>query len=81
VVDNEVVLAIYLTGAMLVACGVYAAGRRLCDRRSPATHPLIVSMLAGVVWPLLVIGLVELSAVVGFTKIQSKPGPGVGIFA
>jgi hypothetical protein len=40
-----------------------------------------VSLVAGAVWPLLVVGLVEMSSVVVFTKVQSKPGPGVGIFA
>jgi hypothetical protein len=40
-----------------------------------------VSLIAGAAWPLLVVGLVEMSSVVVFTKVQSKPGPGVGIFA
>ena len=50
-------------------------------RRSPAAHPLGVSLIAGAVWPLLVVGLVELSSVVVLTKVQSKPSSGVGIFA
>jgi hypothetical protein len=40
-----------------------------------------MSLLAGAVWPLLIVGLVELSSVVVLTKAQSKPRPDVGIFA
>ena len=40
-----------------------------------------MSLIAGAVWPLLVVGLVEMSSVVVITKVQSKPSPGVGICA
>ena len=79
-VDTQVV-AIYLGGWVLATLGMYAASRRWNDRHSPAPHPLWVSVIAGGVWPLLIVGFVELSSVVLFTKVQSKSGPGVGIFA
>ena len=75
VVDTLVV--IYLGGWMLATLGVYAASRRWNDRRSPAPHPLGVSLFAGAVWPLLLVGLVELSSVIVYAKVQSTPGPGV----
>jgi hypothetical protein len=71
----------YLGGWILVTLAAYAAGRRLSDSRSPAPHPLAVSIVAGALWPLVLVGLVELSSVVVYSKVHSKPGPGIGIFA
>lgn len=76
----ELIVA-YFVGWIVAALGLYAAGKRMSDERAPSLHPLPLSVAAGAVWPLLVVGLVELSSVVVFTKVQSKPGPGVGIFA
>ncbi|HEX2283804.1 MAG TPA: hypothetical protein VHI10_03070 [Mycobacterium sp.] len=70
----------YLGGWILVTLGVYGASRRLSDPRSPAPHPLGVSILAGALWPLLFIGLVEMSSVVVCTKARAKPET-IGIFA
>ena len=72
---------IYLGGLLPVTFAVYAAGRRLGDRQSPADHPLLVSLVAGVVWPLLVVGLVELSSIIVFTRVQPKIASEVGILA
>ena len=77
----DILVGIYLGGWILVTLAVYAAGRRWNDRQSPAPHPLRVSLFAGAVWPLLLVGLVELSSVIVYAKVQSKPGQGVGIFA
>ena len=76
-------IAIYLIGWLPVSFAAYAAGKRLADRRTPAQQPfmVIVSLAAGAIWPLLVVGLVELSSVMVFTKVPSKPRPSVGIFA
>jgi hypothetical protein len=75
------VVVIYLSGWVVASLGLYAAGRRLSDDRAPAPNPLAVSIAAGAVWPLLLVGLVELSSVVVFTRFQSKPGSEVGIYA
>jgi uncharacterized membrane protein YhdT len=72
---------VYLSGWLAVTFAAYAAGRRLGDPQSPANHPLLVSLAAGVVWPLLVIGLVELSSIMVFAKSQPKPASRVGILA
>jgi hypothetical protein len=42
---------------------------------------VVLSLVAGAVWPLLVVGLVELSSVMMFFKAPSKASGGVGIFA
>ena len=78
VVDTLVV--IYLGGCMLTILGVYAASRRWNDRRA-APNPLGVSLFAGAVWPLLLLGLVELGSVIVYAKVQSSRVPGAGIFA
>jgi hypothetical protein len=74
-------LIIYFAGWAVTGFAAYAAGRSLSHRSSPAVNPLVVSVAAGAVWPLLVIGLVELSSVMVLTKVPSKPRPSVGIFA
>jgi hypothetical protein len=74
-------IVIYLCGWLAVTFAAYAAGRRLADRESPPDHPLVVSLAAGAVWPLLVVGLVELSSIVVYTKVQPKPASNVGILA
>lgn len=72
-------IVIYLFGSLVAACGAYAAGRHLAEPGSPPVHPLMVSLAAGAVWPLLVVGLVELSSIMVFTKVQPKPASNVGI--
>lgn len=76
-------IVIYLIGWLPVSFAAYAAGKRLADRQTPPDQSLMVmvSLAAGAVWPLLVVGLVELSSVMVFTKAPSKTGNGVGIFA
>lgn len=77
----DILLTTYFGCWAIASIAVYLATRRLSDRRSPAPHPILISIVAGAVWPLLLVGLVELSSVMVYTKVQNKPGPGVGIFA
>jgi hypothetical protein len=76
-------IAIYLIGWLPVSFAAYAAGKRLADRRAPADQPfmVIVSLVAGAIWPLLVVGLVEMSSVMVLTKVPSKPPHSIGIYA
>ncbi len=74
-----ILVAIYVSGWLAVTVAVYAAGRRMTDREKPATHPLMVSVAAGALWPLLVVGLVELSSIIVLTKVPSKSQSSVGI--
>ena len=76
-----ILIVVYLIGWLAVTVVAYAAGRRLGDRLSPADHLLLVSLAAGVVWPLLVVGLVELSSIMVFTRAQPKTASNVGILA
>jgi hypothetical protein len=71
----------YLGGVLVATVGAYAASRRLTDRRSPSAHPLVLSVVAGLMWPLLLVGLVELSSVMLYTKVHAKPTTELGVYA
>ena len=77
----DMLIVIYLVGWLPVTFAVYVAGKRLSDRRTPAEHPVLVSLAAGALWPLLVVGLVELSSIIVCTRVPSKLGRGIGIYA
>jgi uncharacterized membrane protein YhaH (DUF805 family) len=76
-----IVIVSYVIGWLVVSAASYVAGRRLADRDTPPDQLLtvMVSFAAGAVWPLLVVGLVELSSVMVFTKAPAKSGHGAGI--
>jgi hypothetical protein len=74
-------IVIYLGGWLAVTCAALAAGKRLTDRESPPDHPLMVSLAAGAIWPMLVVGLVELSSIIVLTRVQPKTASEVGILA
>jgi hypothetical protein len=72
---------IYLSGWLVGTLVAYTAARHLNDRCEPSPHPLYVSVVAGALWPLLLVGLVELSSLVVLTKAQSKVETGSSISA
>jgi hypothetical protein len=74
-------IVIYLGGWLAVTFAAHAAGWLLTDSESPPDHPLLVSLAAGAVWPLLVVGLVELSSIMIFTRVEPKTASEVGIWA
>jgi uncharacterized membrane protein YhaH (DUF805 family) len=76
-----IVIVSYVVGWLVVSVASYVAARRLADRDTPPDQLLtvMVSFAAGAVWPLLVVGLVELSSVMVFTKVPAKSGHGAGI--
>jgi hypothetical protein len=49
---------------------VYVAGSRLSDRRAPAAHPLTLSVIAGAVWPMLIVGALEFAAVALYSRAR-----------
>jgi hypothetical protein len=72
---------IYLSGWLVGTIAICTAARHLHDRCEPSPHPLGVSVAAGALWPLLLVGLVELSSVLVLTKAQSKAESGTSISA
>jgi hypothetical protein len=76
-----VIMTIYLVGLVVTAIGAYAEGRWfLRDDRTPSPHPFAVSVLAGVMWPLLLLGLAEVGAVVALQKTIRPSRSGVEIY-
>jgi hypothetical protein len=73
VANIDVLVAVYLGGWLLVTLAGYIAGRWFGHRWSPPAHPLFGSALAGAVWPLLLIGLIELSAIIVYANLGAKP--------
>jgi hypothetical protein len=77
----DILLWGYLVGGAVATLVAYAASRRLTDRRSPSAHPLGLSVVAGLMWPLLVVGLVEWTSVMLYIKVHAKPEPELGLLA
>lgn len=60
---TEVVALFYLVGAVITAVVTFALSYRWRDARQPAARTVPFSVLAGVLWPLAVVGAVQLGAV------------------
>jgi hypothetical protein len=71
----------YLGGWAVAAVVLLVASRRLRDERRPAPHPLLVSVVGGAVWPLLLLGAVELGSAAAASKIASDDEPGIAVLA
>ena len=63
-------IAAYFIGWLLASLAAYAVGRRFSDLVTPPDKVVMtrIGVAAGAVWPLLVVGLIELSAVVLLAK-------------
>jgi hypothetical protein len=72
VANIDAVVAIYLGGWFMVTLAGHVASKWFAHRWSPPAHPLLLSALAGAVWPLLLIGLIELSSIVVWTIATTR---------
>jgi hypothetical protein len=73
VANIDVLVAVYLGGWLLVTLAGHVASRWFGHRWSPPAHPLLLSALAGALWPLLLIGLIEFSSIVVYAHRGAKP--------
>jgi hypothetical protein len=66
---------IYAAASAVTTAVTFAASRRLGDRShpAPAMDAFLISVLAGLVWPLLLLGVVELSSVMAYTTLVKEP--------
>lgn len=74
-------LVIYLGGWAVVSIGLISVTSQYSDLRSPARHPMWLGVVAGAVWPLLVLGILELSSLAVWAKAQSHRSSDRDIFA
>lgn len=61
---------VYLVGWIVASAGVFAAGKRLSEPGMPPSYRLILSVAAGFIWPLLLVGAVELSSVAVYSSAE-----------
>jgi hypothetical protein len=62
---------IYLVGALVAATGASVAADLFSDPDVPTTSCTTVIVLAGVVWPVLLIGLLQMMCIGGLAKAMS----------
>ena len=68
---------VYVSGWLVTTIGALVAANRLSDSSSPG--PICVgsvAVLAGVLWPALVVGVVELLAIVAVAKAMRSASAG-----
>jgi hypothetical protein len=62
---------VYLAGWVVTTAVTYVASRRLADGPTTPRSSLCFSLLAGLLWPLMVIGVVELSSLVVYAAAKA----------
>lgn len=60
---------IYGASALVTTVAVFLTSKRISDRQRPATVRLGLSVAAGVLWPLVLLGLIEFGAFAAYTKV------------
>lgn len=65
-------MLVYLGGVMLTIAVTYLASRRLAGHDMTPLRSLGFSLLAGLVWPLMIVGAVELSSMAMFATATSN---------
>jgi hypothetical protein len=78
---TDVIVVAYLLGWALTSGGLAILSRWLGSRRGPAPHPVAVSILAGAVWPFLLLGVVEFGAVVAASKVVHDDEAGMAFIS
>lgn len=78
---NGALLAGYVVGWIVTSIGVAIAAWRLQDEREPAAHPRVLSIVAGAVWPLLVIALAEAAFVALTREVMHEDEPVLSVVA
>jgi hypothetical protein len=76
---GEVLAVAYAIGWLLTSLGVYAASRRLCADCPRPDHPVLVSILAGLVWPFVLLGVIEVGALAVTGKAAADSGPQLSV--
>ena len=62
----------YLTVAFVTTVVVFFASQRLGDERRPALQRIALSLAAGAVWPVMLIGVVEISSFAAYAKVHEN---------
>ena len=62
---------VYVASAFVTTVILLDATRPLVDARSPATHRLGLAIAAGLVWPVMLLALVEFGGVIALSKVHA----------
>ena len=73
----EALAAFYAAGVVVATVAVWVAAQKLGDQNLPVARLLLRSAIAGVVWPVLLVGIVELVGLVMLTAAWRRTDPGV----
>lgn len=65
----------YLTIAFATTAVVFFASSHLGDERRPALERSALSLAAGAVWPVLLLGVVELSFIAAYAEVRRHDEP------
>lgn len=60
----------YLAGWVVATVAVFLTGKRLNDRNAPAAHSVTLSVIAGAVWPMLILAALEFAAVATYVRAR-----------
>jgi hypothetical protein len=65
----------YLVGWVVTTFGVFDVAYRIRDTSLPASRRVVLAMTiaAGALWPLLLLGAVELGSIMTYAKLTSRP--------
>ena len=63
-------VTVYLAGWIVATVGVFAAGNRLCEPGMPPSYRLLLSIAAGAIWPMLLVGAVEFSSMAMYSSAE-----------
>jgi hypothetical protein len=62
---------IYVCGAFVAAAAVSVAADLVSDRDAPPTHRALAIVAAAMLWPVLLVGVLELLGIAGISKALS----------
>ena len=68
----ENLVMVYLTGCVVATAAVFVAGNHLCEPDLPIGYRLALSVAAGFIWPLLLIGAVEFTSMAVYTSAEQR---------
>jgi hypothetical protein len=63
-------ISTYAVIALVSAVAVFVLSDRVSDDRRPATHRALLSLSAGIIWPVLLIGIAEFGSFAMYAKVH-----------
>jgi nitrate reductase NapE component len=70
---TEALAAFYAAGVVVATVGGWVAAQKLGDQDQPAARLLLWSVIAGVLWPVLLVGIVQMVGVWMLAKTVARP--------